>query len=218
MPAELWFDGVHLLGQFNAPRTGCWLLTNGGEAAVLQLPPAAPNERAPAEAAAEAAAALNVSVKYLLCTTAHLAHCNRATFAKLRAAFPEAVPCLHSSFRQALGDVPGGRTFDDAEKLELAGEALFLVHAPKFSQSDTVVVFRGSACVGGWELGSLRSAHDGGIWGVPKETKLRSLARVERFCQEESYNVHRVFSADARERREGVDLLALLAEMRGPRA
>src|SRR5947208_3003913 len=132
MSAEPWFDGVYLLGQFNPHRTGCWLLTNGGEAAVLEMPPPGTGERHPAEVAAEAAAALGVAVKFLLCTNAHLADFNRGTLQKMRAAFPDAAVCLHTAFRQVAGDTPGVRYFDDLERLELAGEALFLVHAPKF--------------------------------------------------------------------------------------
>src|SRR5262245_40432547 len=133
MSAELWFDGVYLLGRFNPHRTGCWLLSNGGEAAILEMPPGGPGERPPAEVAA-----VGVAVQFLLCSNAHLADFNRTTLQKMRAAFPDAAVCLHTAFRQQVGDSPGVRYFDDVERLELAGEALFLVHAPKFSAADVV--------------------------------------------------------------------------------
>jgi glyoxylase-like metal-dependent hydrolase (beta-lactamase superfamily II) len=222
MSAELWFDGVYLLGQFNPHKTGCWLLVNGGEAAVLEMPPASPGERSPADAAAEAAASLGAAVKLLLCTHAHLDTFNRQAFNKMRAAFPDAVAHLHAGFRQQLGGgneaVPGIHYFDDSEKLSLAGEPLFLIHAPKHSATDTVLVFRGAACLGDWELETLRSANDGlPAWAVPKETKLRSIDRLERFCREENYGVHRTFSVHATDRRERVDFPALLARTRQDR-
>jgi len=218
MAPQQWFDGIYLIGQFNRLRTGCWLLAHGGEAAVLEMPPAGLGEPGPAAAAREAASALSCSVKYLLCTHAHLDHFSRGTYRDLRAAFPHAEPCLQRGFRRLLGDREGVRYFDDLLRLNLAGEPLFLVHAPKHSATDTMVVFRGAACTGDWELGTIRSVHDWTrLWAVPRGRKLESIARMERFPAEHDYRIHRVFSVHANDRREGVDFPGLMASTREDR-
>src|SRR5262245_42809107 len=215
---QQWFDGVHLVGQFGPHRTGCWLLTNQYEAAVLEMPPASPGEQPPAAAAAEAAGQLGVAVSHLLCTHTHPDDFCRPTFLQMRQNFPDAGVSLQAGSRPQVGEQPGVQYFDEELRLEVAGEVLFLVHAPKHSTTDTIVIFRGSACVGDWELGRLRSAHDGtGSWAVPKPTKLQSIERLERFLADKNYNVHRVYSVHANDRRESVDFAELLAQTRADR-
>jgi hypothetical protein len=219
MTPQQWFDGIYLVGQFNWFRTGCWLLVHGGEAAVLEMPPYGLTRPGPAEAVRLAAAAFSIpAVKHLLCTHAHLDHFSRRTYRALRAAFPHAEPCLQRGFRGRLGGAPGVRYFDEVLRLELAGEPLFLVHAPKHSRTDTMVVFRGAACTGDWELGTLRSVHDWTrLWAVPRARKLQAIDRMERFQQDHHYHIHRVFSVHANDRREGVDFPRLMAATREDR-
>jgi hydroxyacylglutathione hydrolase len=210
---QRWFDGIHLIGQFNRFRTGCWLLEHGGEGAILEMPPAGLRAPSVATAAAAAVAALSLrSVKYLLCTHAHWDHFSRRTYHQLQATFPGAQTCLHSGFRDRLGDREGVHYFEDVVRLELAGEPLFLVHAPKHSSTDTMVIFRGTACTGDWELGTIRSVHDWNpLWCVSRACKQQSIARMERFPAEQHYHIHRVFSVHANDRREGVDFPRLMA-------
>jgi glyoxylase-like metal-dependent hydrolase (beta-lactamase superfamily II) len=214
-----WFDGIYLVGQFNWFRTGCWLLAHGGRAAVLEMPPAGPGELSPAAVVAEAVAQLSiVSVKYLLCTHTHWDHFSRRTYHQLRAAFPTAETHLHHGFRQRLGDGERIHYFEDTVRLDVASEPLYLVHAPKHSLTDTIVIFRGAACTGDWELGTIRSVHDRHwFWAVPREQKLHAIARMERFPTEHGYCVHRVFSVHANDRREGVDFPQLIASTREDR-
>lgn len=218
MPQQ-WFDGVYLLGQFNWFRTGCWLLHHQGEAALLEMPPAGLLEDGPASVAVEALSHLpGTEVKYLLCTHNHLDHFCIDTFRRMREAFPRAEPCLQLGFQPAVGADPGVRYFDGASKLHLAGEPLFLVHAPKHSETDTMVIFRGAACTGDWELGTLRSVHDWTwLWSVPEQRKLESIARMERFQVDHCYHIHRVWSVHANDRREGVDFPGLMASTRQDR-
>jgi hypothetical protein len=216
---QQWFDGIYLVGQFNWFRTGCWLLVHEGDAAILEMPPASPNEPRPAAAAQQSVSALSVkTVKYLLCTHCHLDHFSRTTYGELRAAFPQAQPCLQRGFGRRLGTSERVRYFDDLLKLDLAGEPLFLVHAPKHSPTDTMTIFRGAACTGDWELGTIRSVHDWTrIWAVPRARKLEAIARMERFCEEYNYRIHRVFSVHANDKREGVDFPSLMANTREDR-
>ena len=218
VPLQKWFDGVYLVGQFNWLRTGCWLLAHGGEAAVLEMPPGGPSEPSPADLVAAAVGQLGVSVRHLLCTHAHLDHFSRATLRRMRAAFPSAVCYFQRGFRSRVGDLPGVRYFEQTTRLDLAGEPLFLVPAPKHSSTDTIVIFRGSACTGDWELGTIRSVHDWTrIWGVPRQTKLESIERMERFQAEWNYHIHRIYSVHANDRREGVDFTQLMADTRTDR-
>jgi glyoxylase-like metal-dependent hydrolase (beta-lactamase superfamily II) len=218
MRFQQWFDGIYLVGQFNWLRTGCWLLVHHGEGAILEMPPSLTGP-GPADGAREAVSELSVaSVRYLLCTHSHLDHFSRRTYRKLRQSFPRAEPCFQRGFRGCLGDEEGVRFFDDVLKLELAGEPLFLVHAPKHSRTDTMVIFRGAACTGDWELGTIRSVHDWTwFWAVPRARKLEAIARMERFPEEHNYRIHRVFSVHANDKREGIDFPWLMASTREDR-
>jgi len=213
-----WFEGIYLLDRVSWVETGCWLLVNGREAAVLELPPAVWGGPDPVPLAVAAAAALGVDVRYLVCTHAHLDHFSRPTLRRMRAAFPAAVPVLQAGFRGVVGEPTGVIFFDDAATLALDGEPLHLLHAPKHSGTDTMVVFRGAVCTGDWELETLRTVHDWNpIARVPVETRVRSCERMMAFPGRSNYAVHRVFSVHGTDRRENVDFPALMAATREDR-
>lgn len=215
---ERWFEGVYLLGRVAWVETGCWLLVHGGEAAVLELPPAVWGGPDPVRLVTAGAAELRAEVKYLLCTHAHLDHFSRPTLRRLRAAFPAAVPVLQAGFRGVVRDPAGVRFFDDAEALDLAGEPLHLVHAPKHSPTDTMVLFRGAACTGDWELGTVRTVHDWNpIARVPTAVRVRSCERMMGFPRRANYDVHRVYSVHGTDKRENVDFPGLMAATREDR-
>jgi glyoxylase-like metal-dependent hydrolase (beta-lactamase superfamily II) len=211
-----WFDGVYLVGQYNWLQTGVWLLAHNGEAAVLEMPPTSlvggGSGADPAGDAANCARELGVTVKYLLCTHTHHDHFSAPVFHQMRERFPRAEPVLHSDFRRVAGEW-GVRYFDDRLALSIGGEPLHLIHAPKHSQTDTIVIFRGTACTGDWELGTVRTVNE----RVPVETRVRSCDRVIAFVRESGYWVHRVYSVHANDRREGVDFPALIADTREDR-
>ncbi|AMV23534.1 hypothetical protein VT84_03930 [Gemmata sp. SH-PL17] len=211
-----WFDGVYLVGRYNWLQTGVWVLAHNGEAAVLELPPTSlvGVEFGPGPAADAAAVAheLGVAVKFLLCTHAHHDHFSTRTFDAMRQRFPEAAPVLQSGFRQLAGD-SGPRYFDDGATLFVGGEPLHLVHAPKHSHTDTMVIFRGAACTGDWELNTVRTVNE----RVPVEARVRSCDRMIEFVTRTGYRVHRVYSVHANDRRDGVDFPALMADTRTDR-
>lgn len=214
MTSGWWFDGVYLVGRFGPLRTGCWLLVHGHEAAVLEMPPPRSGEPSPARAVAAALAGSPVRVTHLLCTHDHADHFATPTYHAFRRTFPDAVPHLHVGFRRRLGHTYGARYFDREARLAVGGEPLHLIHAPKHSGTDTLVVFRGTACTGDWELGMLKSVHDWAGWGVPTDRKLESIARMERWPSEHGYHIHSVYSVHANDRRERVDFPALMAATR----
>ena len=211
---DRWFDGVYLVGRYNWLQTGVWLLAHNGEAAVLEQPPtsivgvgAGPD---PAADADRAARELGVRVRFLLCTHAHHDHFSAHTLGAMRRRFPDAEPVLYRGFHKLAGDGPGVRYFDDECILSVGGETLYLVHAPKHSHTDTVVIFRGAACTGDWELNTVRTVNE----RVPVETRLGSCAKLIAFVNRTRYHVHRVYSVHANDRREGVDFPALIADTR----
>lgn len=213
-----WFEGVYLLGRVAWVETGCWLLVNGGEAAVLELPPAVEGGPDPVRLARRGAEALGAEVRYLLCSHSHLDHFSRPTLRRMRSAFPLAVPVLQAGFRTVVGIDRGVRFFDAEDHLSLGGEPLHLVHAPKHSPTDTMVFFRGAACTGDWELGTVRTVHDGNpLFRVPVATRVRSCERLMEFPGRSNYAVHRVFSVHGTDRRENVDFAALMAATREDR-
>ena len=215
---ERWFEGVYLLGRVAWVETGIWLLVNGSEAAVLELPPSVSGGPDPVRLARRGVEELGVEVRYLLCTHTHLDHFSRGTLRRMRATFPDALPVLQAGFRAVIGDDRGVRFFDDADRLTLGGEPLHLLHAPKHSSTDTIVIFRGAACTGDWELGTVRTVHDWNpLWRVPVERRVRSCERLMEFPRRTNYAVHRVYSVHGTDRRENVDFAALMASTREDR-
>lgn len=213
-----WFDGIDLIGRYGPLDTGVWLLSHDGEAALLELPPVPWAEDSPARDALAAAAARGVRVKYLLCTHAHFDHYSRRTHSQMRHAFPDAVTILQAGFREHAenGTPSDALRLRDELTLDLGGEPLHLLHAPKHSPTDTFVIFRGSACTGDWELNTLRSVHDEHA-PVPRAKKLESIARAIDYVRRRDYRVHRTYSVHANDRRENVDFEALLADTRTDR-
>jgi hydroxyacylglutathione hydrolase len=214
--AQQWFEGVILLGHFNILQTGCWLLVNGTEAAILEMPPRDPGEPSPAEVAAQEVKARGLSVKFLLCTHDHSDHFAQETLDELMRQFPTAIIVLHHGFEQDLARTSRVRWFADQFELSLGGEPLFLLSAPKHSVTDTMVVFRGVICTGDWELRTIRSVHDS--WsGITTEQKLASIQRLIDFVTERNYRIHQVFSVHANDRQEGVDFVKLMEQTREDR-
>lgn len=214
---DRWFDGVYLVGRYNALQTGVWLLAHGGHAAVLELPPTGivglGSEANPARDVAALADELGVAVKYILCTHAHHDHFGAITFRQMREQFPRAETVLQSGFHKLADDEPSAAYFDDHYSLFIGGEPLYLLHAPKHSLTDTMVIFRGAVCTGDWELNTIRTVNE----SVPVETRLRSCDRVIEFVRLMNYHIHRVYSVHANDRREGVDFPALIADTRHDR-
>jgi hydroxyacylglutathione hydrolase len=212
-PFLKWFEGVNLLGQFNGLRAGCWLLVHGDTAAVLEMPPYDEDEPSPAEQAAAAAKSLNVTVRFLFCTHAHWDHFCEGTLEEMRHRFPAATICLQRGFAEDICNSDRIRWFDDLLELSLGGEPLFLIHAPKHSVTDTMVVFRGTICTGDWELRTIRSVHDSRS-GITTQQKLSSINRLIDFVSSRNYRIHQLYSVHANDRQEGVNFVELMNDTR----
>ncbi|MBN2383707.1 MBL fold metallo-hydrolase [bacterium] len=211
---ETWSQGIHLLGRFNAFQAGCWLLEHGGQAALVEVPPYGRTEMSPAFLAQEAADMLNVQIKYCLCSHCHADHFSWFTLGQFTKAFPQASFILQRHFPKVQNMDRTFIYFDRIQRLALGGEPLFLIHAPKHSWSDTMIIFRGVIISGDWELNTIRSVHDGRWPGqnVPFAQRRQSIRRLITFTEKNNYIIHKVFSVHANDRREQVNFRELMLD------
>lgn len=215
-PVEKYVDGIYLLGQYAATQTrrtpaGCWMLYNKKEAAIVDLPPTPEDGEQPFDRAQEVCRNRGFDLRYILCTHADEDHFSKETYRGFRAAFPDASPLFHKDFQRLARDE--AVTFfqdDETVKYDLAGEPFYLIHAPKHSPSDTVIVFRGAAMMGDWELETLRSMNDDGPDRVPIAKRRQSIDRLMRFSQD--YTVHVTIQSRADHVRRKVDFGRLLGD------
>jgi hydroxyacylglutathione hydrolase len=215
---ELWSEGIYLLGVYGEARTGCWLLYHGAKGAILEMPPYSVGQWSPTITAQIACEQWGLGIEYLLCSHAHDDHISDITLRELHKAFPDASVHLHAGFKSAVPEGLPVQYFGGQLRLDLGGEPLFLVHAPKHSWTDTMVVFRGVIFTGDWELNTIRSIHDGhGKYSVPNKTKLQSIEALKRFVLEQNYLIHRAFSIHANDRRDNIDFIALMNDTKADR-
>lgn len=91
--------------------------------------------------------------------------------------------------------------------IELAGEPLWLVKAPKHSRDDIVTIFRGVAMTGDIELGVLESVNR----EVSKKTKAASMDHLRSFQDRTGYRINAIVSAHLNDLRKKVNWSDLFA-------
>ncbi len=194
--------GVARLGPFGPYKNSVWMFWHRGEAALCEMPPYKPGrESAPWRSVGRFLKRENLELKYALISHAHFDHCQ--TLMEFREAFPEADFVAHRSpVHTRVVERLAGRygwspwevfqeVFDgDLRALELGGEPLLLLHAPKHSMSDLFVIFRGTAMTGDWFLGDLKDCNA----LVAPTQKVRSVETVQRWLNRLDYRVSRAFS------------------------
>lgn len=215
---EQWSDGVFLLGQFNFFKTGCWLLVNGRKGAIVEMPPYSRHEESPAYLAWRAAEALSIKIQYIFCTHNHMDHLSQRTLHEFLSVFPKARVILQYGFRYSVDYHENISLFKRSKKLTLDNEPLYVVHAPKHSWTDTMIIFRGSIITGDWELNTIRSVHDRkGRDSVPRRMKRQSIDRLISFSLQNDYYIHSVFSVHANDKRKNVDFIELMLDTKSNR-
>jgi hypothetical protein len=170
------FEGWHLIGAFPAHEpgdVGSWLLVHGGEALLLEVP-----EGLAVRDVTDALGRLRAALRYVTASHDHYDHLDPDVWGALAAAYP-GVPFIHPS------------TVRDDHLLDVGGEPIWLVKAPKHSLTDVVTIFRGVAMTGDIELGMLESVNG----EVPAATRRRSMRRLREFQDRTGYHVHSVVSA-----------------------
>lgn len=191
--------GILMLGPYGPYRNAVWLLVNGNEAALVEMPPYRPKKDArPWNAAKRCLRKIGAELKYALLTHAHVDHCQNLI--AFRQTFPEACFVGHRSQVESplVARLSGWRPYDVFDRvfdgevlmLELGGEPLLLIHCPKHSESDQFILYRGTAITGDWFLGDLRDCNA----IVAPSQKVHSIVRVQRWLDRWDYRVSRAFS------------------------
>ncbi|MBL8003518.1 MAG: MBL fold metallo-hydrolase [Candidatus Kapabacteria bacterium] len=214
-----WAEGVYLLGTFEFFQTGCWMLVNGKEAAIVEFPPYTPGfNESPADLTKKVTEELGLTIKYLLCTHTHHDHYSTRTMREFQNLFPDAEFYLQTGFKNEVR-LPNKNVhfFDEQQVLFLEQEPLILEHAPKHSMTDTMIIFKGSVCTGDWELNTLISCHDDKPrYAVKKDVKIRSIEKMALFQSKYHYWIHTIYSAHANDFRKDIDFTALMQSTLSP--
>ncbi|HMF30860.1 MAG TPA: hypothetical protein VKK79_05580 [Candidatus Lokiarchaeia archaeon] len=230
--------GIQLLGRFGRYQTGIWFLRHQDECAIVEMPDitAADSIQTPWEELAEYILDHNLYLKFLTATQDLVDHFY--SFSDFHGCFLDVPILVHRDFFLDPEDVEVQRTYmpgdleegmlaleDSSVELEgisiycfegdvfgtnLAGEPLYLVHAPKHSWSDTLVIFRGCVITADWWLGP----GDPNYNQIPKDRVNQSIDNILRVCQERNYAVNSVFSAHANEFRRNVNFRELMDQTR----
>lgn len=214
--------GITLYGKYGEIKTGMWLLRHGSECMILEMPEVTEEDAAePWEQIGTLVEEEDLYLKFITATHAHEEHFN--TFPDFYERFPYTPILVHKTFLSDFGDLEVEEIYSatDLEEGELPmktpsveiegvpifcfdepvfethldGEPLYLIHAPKHSWSDVLVVFRGTIITPGWWIG----AGDPNYHGIPAQTVHESITRLQRFVVEKNYTIHSLFSVHANE-------------------
>jgi len=202
-------DGVYLVGRYSPYQVGAWVLSHRGEAALLEMPPGQAGFPKPWVECQRFCKKEGLTVRWLLLSHGHIDH--TFGFPEYRRRFRDARLLVHRSFldwyRRDLFDEVFSTTY---REISLGGEPLILLHAPKHSPQDTLVIFRGTVCTGDWSLGRHPDCNP----LITSREKVQSLDLVERFLDERDYRIHLAYSAHGNEIRRDIDFRAFVADMK----
>ena len=180
--------GWHLLGAFpqgDPDGVGSWLLHNDSEAMLLEIPPGLT-----ADIVAAGLGSIRSVLRYVTASHLHGDHLDINCWNELQVAF-------HGThFIRPTASSVGSEIL-----MNLGGEPLWFIKAPKHSPSDTVTVFRGVAMMGDIELGTLDSVNE----EVSRGVKAASMEYLRGFESRTGYKVHMTVSAHLNDFREWVD-------------
>jgi hydroxyacylglutathione hydrolase len=193
---------------------GTWILHNGKSCAIVETPPKEiDGETVPAELVAKCIAERGLTPVLLTVTHGHWDHVDGiSAYWDVLTDFPDMKLLCHESIFDI---APKLKNYfdsfnDDIYETNIEGEPLYLIHAPKHSTSDVMVVFRGTMITGDWWLN----------WGdpnwnkVPPATSIKSIDRILDFMRNTKYNITRLFSSHANDFRYGVNAEAVMLETR----
>lgn len=178
--------GWHLLGAFpdyEPDDVGSWILHNDGEALLLEIPPGLT-----VDDVAAGLDSIGAGLRYVTASHLHEDHLDPQVWNELIDAYPDA-------------EFLSPEKFEGDSSIEIGGEPVWFIKAPKHSPSDTVTVFRGAAMTGDIELGTLDSVNR----EVSRKMKMASMAYLAGFEQRTGYHVHSTVSAHLNDFRQGVN-------------
>lgn len=186
--------GILMLGPYGPYRNACWVLYRDDEAAVVEMPPYRRSETRPWRAVEKVLRQRGLWLKYAFLSHAHRDHCQ--SIMDFRKAFPDTEFVGHRSFMSSRLLAYQGFTFDTYFSRRdwsgtLGGEHVHLIHAPKHSETDLLLLFRGAMLTGDWYLGDLKDCNA----LVRPAEKIRSIKAVQKLVRRWRYHVHMMFSA-----------------------
>jgi hydroxyacylglutathione hydrolase len=186
--------GWHLLGAFpegDPDGVGAWLLHSEGEAMLLEIPPGLIVDDVSA-----GLKSIRSGLRYVTASHLHGDHLDINCWNELQEAF-------HGThFIRPIESNVGSDIL-----MNLGGEPLWFIKAPKHSPSDTVVVFRGVAMMGDIELETLDSVNG----EISRVARAASMDYLRGFESRTGYKVHMTVSAHLNDFREWVDWKSLFA-------
>lgn len=203
-------EGLTILKRYGDFKTACWILHHNGEAAIVEMPPFNRGEKPPYEKAASFLTKNRLYPKFAFISHPHWDHCH--TLPQFRERFPQTTFVAHRSFmddsyfrfmtsnvRRIWGNgyTTGERVlFDhfiegDFWASHIGGEPLYVLHAPKHSYGDLLIIFKGAMITGDWYIGDLKDCND----LVRPQHKVQSINRVMDTVSGLGYNIHMLFSA-----------------------
>ncbi len=194
---------------------GTWVLYQGVSCFIVEMPPKAiDGDTVPAELIAKCIEERGLTPVGLTMSHGHWDHVDGiSAYWDVLTDFPEMRLICHES---ALDIAPKLKNYfdtvfsDEVYETSIEGEPLYLIHAPKHSASDVMIIFKGTMITGDWWLG----------WGdpnwnkVPPATSIKSIDRILDFLKNHKYAITRLFSAHANDLRYNVNTEAILLETR----
>lgn len=201
--------GYTILKRYGRFKNACWVLENGGEAAVVEMPMFSSRDRPPYVRLESYLRRRKLRLKYGIVTHGHVDHCK--SLPEFRLNFPKAHFVTHQSmvqdrhFLNIMARNPklpleawnngSFRLFDEvfSQPLwsgHLGGEPIHLIHAPKHSYTDQLVLFRGAVITGDWYLGDLRDCNA----LVQPGHKIEAIERAQHIVRSLQHRVHMLFS------------------------
>lgn len=224
-------EGIYLVGRYGNPPCGTWLFVNNSECLIVEMPPFFKRQGRPIDTVREFIDKYKLSEpKYILASHSHMDH--TYSIFHYKKAFPDTKILVHSSFlndyfircyiymywtrnKRIYGENIANTMglFDevfatDFYQLDLGGEPLYLIYAPKHSYEDTMIVFKGAMITGDWVIGPYPDCND----VVSYEDKARSIDRLMEKMHDLNYGVHMLFSVHGDTLMYNVDFYGVMSE------
>ena len=182
-----WFPGWHLIGQYESD-VGSWLLHHEGKAMLLEIP-----EGLTPRDVRESTERLRVKLRYITTSHDHMDHLDIEALKRIRLEHLSAYTIPPDGFY-----LPNrSREFTHY----LGMEPMWFIPAPKHSERDTVIIFRGVAMTGDIELNTLDSVND----EVSLERRRESMSYLGGFEKRNNYHVHSIVSAHLNDVRTNIN-------------
>ncbi|NHI92600.1 MAG: hypothetical protein EAX96_08860 [Candidatus Lokiarchaeota archaeon] len=195
---------------------GTWLLLNGSSCMIVEVPPRSNklNALVPAELISQYLYKHKIKPIGITVSHHHWDHLDgiNSYREKLTPYLPFDWICHESLIKR----VPSVRKFfttifkEPVFKMNIEGEPAYLIYAPKHSETDILIIFRGAMITGDWWLGS----GDPNPNNISPLVSITSINRVLEFLTMNSYHIHSLFSVHGNDFRYQQNVEELLKQTR----